>query len=137
MRVKNEVVGMEEKKIALIIKMLEKIVCATIVKRILCVIMLTFEIDKKIISEKLKLSSKSIKKYESMLHDSKIDELLIIKSNTRKSELQDYKEEILAELEVGEYKNLRQIQAMIEKKTGLKRSRQRINVFLKKTNIAL
>jgi len=128
---------MEEAKINRVMEMLEKILCITIVKRILCVILLAFEIDKNIIAEKLKLSSKSIKKYEAMLEEGRIDELMSIKSPNRKSELEEYKEEILTELEAGEYKNLRQIQAMIENKTGLKRSRQRINVFLKKTNIAL
>jgi len=127
---------MENTKINFVIKMLGKIVCITIVKRILCVILLAFEIEPNIIAEKLKLSKPSIKKYEKMLNEGQINELMTIKGNWRKSELEDYREEILSELEAGEYKNLRQIQVMIEKKTGLKRSRQRINVFLKKTNIA-
>ena len=117
------------------IKMLELKFCITLVKRIICVILLAFEVDKKIISEKLGLSERSIKKYNVMLENGLINELLSIKGNTRKSELEAYREEIFAELEAGEYKTLRQIKAMIERKTGLSRSRYRIGVFLKKTNI--
>ena len=123
---------MDKTKIKKVVKMLEKIVCTTIVKRILCVILLAFEIDRNIIAEKLELSLKSIKKYESMLENGQTDELLTIKNTSRKSELEGYKDEIFAELEAGDYKNLRQIQAMIERVTGLKRSRNRIGEFLKK-----
>jgi transposase len=118
------------------IKMLELKFCTTLVKRIICVILIAFEIDRTLISEKLKLSVKSIKKYENMLNKGLVEELLTIKGNSRKSELDDYKEEILSELELGEYKTLRQIAAMIKSKTGLVRSRHRINVFLKKTATA-
>jgi len=119
-----------------VIKMLEQRFCITLVKRIICVVLLAFEVDKSLIAEKLGLSERSIKKYDNMLKNGLINELMSIKGNSRKSELEDYKEEILAELEGGKYKTLRQIKAMIERKTGLNRSRYRIGVFLKKTNIA-
>jgi len=93
-------------------------------------------LEKSTIAEKLNLSLKSVNKYDNMLNDGMLSELLTIKGNTRKSELEDYREVIFTELESGEYKTLRQIKAMIEKKTGLKRSRYRISVFLKKTAIA-
>jgi transposase len=118
------------------IKMLEQKFCITLVKRIICVILLAFEVDKKIISEKLGLSERSIKKYNNMAESGSIEELLTIKGNTRKSELEEYREEIFAEHESGEYKTLRQIKAMTEAKTGLVRSRVRIGVFLKKTDTA-
>lgn len=126
----------DEEMIEKVVKMLEIKFCETLVKRIICVILLAFEIDKKIISEKLGLSERSIKKYGVMLERGEINELVTIKGNSRKSELEDYREKILGELESGEYKTLRQIKAMIEAKTGLVRSRYRISVFLKKTNIA-
>ena len=92
---------MDKTKIKKVVQMLEKIVCATIVKRILCVILLAFEIDRNIIAEKLELSLKSIKKYESMLENGQTNELLSIKSTKRKSELEEHKEKIFAELEAG------------------------------------
>lgn len=115
-----------------VIKMLEILFCTTIVKRIICVILLAFEVDKNIIAEKLNLSLKSVKKYNDMLNLGLLSELLSRKGNSRKSELEDYKDEIFTELEKGTYKNLRQISAMIERLTGIKRSRYRISVFLKK-----
>jgi transposase len=119
-----------------IIKMLELKFCKTLVKRIICVILIAFEVDTKIISEKLSISTRSIQKYELMLGNGLLNELVTIKGNSRKSELEDYREEIFGELEAGEYKTLRQIKTMIERKTGLVRSRYRISIFLKKTNTA-
>ena len=119
-----------------VIRILEQKFCITLVKRIICVILIAFEIDRKIIAEKCKISLKSVKKYEKMLREGKESEIIAIKGSSKKSELEDYKEGIFAELEAGEYKTLRQIKAMILEKTGLSRSRNSINIFLKKTNIA-
>ena len=119
-----------------IIKMLEQKFCITLVKRIVCIILLAVEIDKNTISEKLKLSMKSVKKYETMLNKDMLTEIISIKGSSRKSELEDYKDEIISELEAGEYKTLRQIKAMILTKFGLSRSRNSINLFLKKTDTA-
>lgn len=119
-----------------VIKMLEEKFCITLVKRIICVILLAFEIEKQTIAEKLDLSVKSVKKYDKMLERGQLSEILSIKGNSRKSELEDYKDEIFTELEAGEYKTLRQIKAMILAKFGLSRSRNSINLFLKKTDIA-
>lgn len=127
----------DETNIAKVMETLETIFCITIVKRIICVILIAFEVDKNIIAQKLSLSLKSVKKYNDILNSDKLNELLMIKGNSRKSELEDYKDVIFAELENGTYKNLRQIATMIEKLTGLKRSRYRISVFLKKTDIVL
>ena len=126
----------EESKINKVIRILEKKYCITLVKRIICVILIACEIDKNIIVEKVNISMKSVKKYESMLNNGMLCELISIKGNSRKSELEDYKEEIFAELEAGEYKTLRQIKAMIFSKFGLSRSRNSINIFLKKMGIA-
>jgi transposase len=49
----------------------------------------------------------------------------------RASELDDYREVIFAELDRGAYRTLREIAVMIEEKTGLKRSRNRIQIFLR------
>jgi len=119
-----------------IIKMLEEKFCITLVKRIICVILLALEIDKKTIAEKLSVSMKSVKKYEEMLKNDMLTEIMSIKGSSRVSELEDYKDGIIAELEAGEYKTLRQIKAMILTKFGLSRSRNSINLFLKKTATA-
>ena len=126
-----------ETNVAKVMKMLETVFCITIVKRIICVILIAFEVDKNVIAAKLGISLKSIKKYSDMLNSGQTTELLTIKGNSRKSELVDYKDIIFAELENGTYKNLRQISQMIEQLTGLKRSRYRISVFLKKMGFNL
>jgi hypothetical protein len=125
-----------ETKAEKVIKMLGEKYCITLVKRIVCIILAAFEIEKRVISEELKLSLKSIKKYEKMLNNGLPAELMTIKCSSKQSEPEDYRDEIFAEPEAGEYKTLRQIKAMILAKTGLDRSRNSINVFLKKTDIA-
>jgi transposase len=104
----------------------------TLVKRILCVMLLAFEVDAEKIRRELGLSYKSFKKYEAMLDSEGYEQLLDMGEHKRASELDDYKEVIFAELDGGAYRTLREISIMIEKKTGLQRSRNRIQIFLKK-----
>jgi transposase len=120
-----------------IYKLFEKFFTKTIIKRLLCAVLLAIGIDKQLISEKLGLSLKSIKKYDDLLHSEDYLKLAETVHSQRKSKLEDYKEVILTELEHRPYKTLREISVMIENLTGLKRSRYRISVFLKKIGIGL
>jgi transposase len=95
-------------------------------------ILIAFEIDAERIRRDLGLSYKSYKKYEAMLDSEEYNQLLHMGEHKKASELDDYKEVIFAELDSGAYRTLREIAIMIEQKTGLKRSRNRINIFLKK-----
>ena len=67
-----------------------------------------------------------------MLDTEEYQQLLHMGEHKKASELDDYKEVIFAELDSGAYRTLREIAIMIEQKTGLKRSRNRINIFLNK-----
>jgi len=104
----------------------------TIVKRILCAVLLAFEVDAEVIRRNLGLSDKSIRKYEAMLDSDEYEQLSHIGPRKRESELDDYKDAIFAELDSGVYRTLREIAVMIERKTGLRRSRNRIHIFLRK-----
>jgi transposase len=104
----------------------------TIIKRIVCIIGLFFGVDVKIIAEKTNLSLKSIRKYELIFKSDNYADITKPIPSNKKSELENYKGEILAELGKKPYKTLREIAVMIEKLTGLKRSRVRIREFLKK-----
>ena len=121
-----------EERIERAMNLLNEILCKTLVKRILCVILIAFEIDVERIRRDLGLSYKSYKKYEAMLDSEEYKQLLHMGEHKKASELDDYKDVIFAELDSGAYHTLREIAIMIEKKTGLKRSRNRINIFLKK-----
>jgi len=89
-------------------------------------------VDAEKICCELGLSQKSVKKYEAMLDSEDYGRLLHMGEHKRASDLDDYKEAIFKELDNGAYSTLREIAVMIEEKTGLKRSRNRIQIFLKK-----
>ena len=105
--------------------------CMTLVKRILCAVLLAFEVDPEKIRYELGLSDKSIKKYRDMLDSAGYDRLLHMGEHRRGSDLDNYKDVIFKELDSGAYRTLREIAVMIEKKTGLVRSRNRIHIFLR------
>jgi transposase len=119
-------------RIEKIMSLLSGFLCMTLVKRLLCAILLAFEVDTEKICHVLGLSYKSVKKYEAILDSGDYKQLLYIGKHSRASDLDDYKEVIFKELDSGAYCTLRKIAVMIEEKTGLKRSRNRIHVFLKK-----
>ena len=121
-----------EERIEKVMCLLRKFFCVTIMKRILCVILLAFGIDDGEIRRALGLSYKSFNKYKTLLDSDDYNQLLHMGEHRRSGELDDYREDIFAELDSGAYHTLREIVIMIEKKTGLKRSRNKINVFLRK-----
>jgi transposase len=114
-----------------VMDLLRRFFCVTLVKRILCVVLLSFDVDAEKIHHKLGLSYKSIKKYEATLDSDEYEQLLHMGEHKRPSELEDYTGIIFQELDSGAYRTLREIAIMIEKKTGLKRSRNRIHIFLR------
>ena len=114
-----------------VIVLLSRFMCLTLVKRIICAVLLAFEVDAERIRCELGLSYKSFKKYEAMLDSDEYEQLMQMGKHKRPSELDDYKEIIFQELDSGAYRTLREIAVMIEEKTGLKRSRNRIQIFLR------
>ena len=112
--------------------LLSRIFCLTVVKRILCVVLIAFEVDTERICQELGLSYKSLLKYRAMLDSEGYEQLLHMEKHTRANDLDDFKGLIFRELDSGAYRTLREIAVMIEKKTGLKRSRNRIQIFLRK-----
>jgi transposase len=119
-------------RIKKVLSLMSKFFCMTIIKRILCVVLIAFEVEDEAIRRGLGLSYKSFKKYKTKLDSDHYVELLQMGEHRRPNELDDYKGVIFAELDSGAYRTLREIAVMIEKKTGLKRSRNRIQIFLKK-----
>ena len=115
-----------------IIRLLSRFFCLTVIKRILCAVLLAFDVDADQICSGLGLSYKSFKKYKTMLDSEEYEQLLQMGEHKRPNDLDDYKGLIFEELDSGAYRTLREIAVMIEKKTGLKRSRNRIQIFLRK-----
>jgi len=95
-------------------------------------VLIAFEVDTERICQELGLSYKSLLKYRAMLDSEGYEQLLHMEKHTRANDLDDFKGLIFRELDSGAYRTLREIAVMIEKKTGLKRSRNRIQIFLRK-----
>jgi hypothetical protein len=102
-------------------------------KRLFCVLLLLFEIDRKIIVEKPGVSRLTVKKYGALTGSGNVQDIFADTVYRRKSGMEDFREEILAELDKKPARTLREAAAVIEEVCGLKRSLPQVMKFLKKT----
>jgi len=123
--------GKSGERVKKVIALLNRFICLTLVKRIICAVLLAFDVDGEKICRELGLSYKSFKKYKALLDSDEYEQLMEMGKHRRPSELEDYREIIFKELDSGAYRTLREIAVMIEKKTGVTRSRNRIQIFLR------
>jgi transposase len=103
-------------------------------KRLFCVLLLLFEIGRKIIAEKLGVSRLTVKKYGALIESGNIQAIFADTVYRRRSEMEDFREAIMAELDKKPARTLREAAAVIEKVCGLKRSLPQVMKFLKKTD---
>jgi hypothetical protein len=118
----DKLMGLAEKKIGILLT-----------KRLFCVLLILFEIDKKTIVEKLKVSRLSVKKYRELADAGNIEGIFADTVYRRRSEMEDWRDEIMAELDKKPARTLREAAAVIEEVSGLKRSLPQVMKFLKKT----
>jgi transposase len=118
----NEFITIAEEKIGILLA-----------KRLFCVLLLLFEIDRKIIVEKLGVSRATVKKYGALLEAGNIQDIFADTVYRRRSEMEDFREQIMAELDKKPARTLREAAAVIEEVSGLKRSLPQVMKFLKKT----
>jgi len=126
----------ESKNIEILIHIMSKTMGKRIIKQILCVILLIFEVDEMKIISGLNISSNTLKKYSNFLNNDRLSELFEDNLYRPKSELEDFREEIMAKLDENPAHTLREAAVVIEKLTGIKRSIPQVRNFLKKTDIA-
>jgi hypothetical protein len=91
-------------------------------KQILAVVLILFGVEKKRIIEGLGVSRFSIKRYGELIAGGNIEAIFEDRVYRQKSEMEDYKTGILAELEKAPPRTLREAAAAIERASGLKRS---------------
>jgi transposase len=106
-------------------------------KTLLCVLLLVFGVEKKTIIEKLGISRFSVKKYDEAIQGGNIRQLFCDNVYRRKSEMEDYRDEIMAELDKTPARTLREAAVIIERVSGLKRSLPQVMKFIKKTDTNL
>ena len=102
-------------------------------KRLFCVLLLLFEVDRKIIIEKLGVSRLTVKKYSALIGSGNMRDIFEDTVYRRRSEMEDFREQIMAELDKKPARTLREAAAVIEEVSGLKRSLPQVMKFLKKT----
>jgi len=125
----------ESKNIDTIIRVMSAFMGIRLIKQVLCTILLIFGVEKKRIIAKLKVSPNTVNKYENLLNSGRLSELFEDNLYRPKSKLEDYREEIMTELDKNPAHTLREAAVIIEKITGLKRSIPQVRNFLKKTVI--
>jgi hypothetical protein len=91
-------------------------------KRLFCVVLLLFEIDKNIIVEKLGVSLLTVKKYRALIGSGNVRDIFADTVYRRRSDREDFREAIMAELDKKPARTLREAAAVIEEVSGLKRS---------------
>jgi hypothetical protein len=101
-------------------------------KRLFRVLPLLFEIDRKIIVEKLGVFRLTVKKYSALIESGNIQGICVDTVYRGRSEMEDFREE-MAELDKKPARALREAAAVIERISGLRRSLPQVMKFLKKT----
>lgn len=122
-----------DKNMKILIGIIEPLLGVRLLKQVLCVILLIFDVEEKKIMERLNISYNTIKKYANLLQNDKLSELFIDNKYRPKSEMESYKVEILDALDKNPVHTLREAAVIIEQVTGLKRSLPQVREFLKKT----
>jgi hypothetical protein len=104
-----------------------------LVKRLFCVLLLLFEVDRKIIIEKRGVSRLTVKKYSALIESGNMQDIFADTVYRRRSGMEDFREEIMAELDRKPVRTLREAAAVVQEVSGLKRSLLQVMKFLKKT----
>lgn len=119
---------------AIIISFLSNFVPVTLAKRIVCIILLAAGVEDAKITEWTSYCDRSVRGVRKEMEDGKdISELLKIGGGGRKSKLEDYEDQIIAELECNNYHTRKQVADMIYNKFEITVSLSAVGRFLKKT----
>jgi hypothetical protein len=84
----NEFITIAEEKIGIILT-----------KRLFCILLLLFEIDRKVIVEKLGVSLTTVKKFGALIGSGNMRDIFADTVYRRRSEMEDFREQIMAELD--------------------------------------
>lgn len=117
-----------------VIEFLQLFLPATLAKRLVAILLLAIGIPVKNAVELTGLCEKSMWTLKKRIREASVRELMAIKSGSgRKAKSDGLGEQILSELESGNYHTRQQIADMIEEKYNVRMSRSSVGRFLKKT----
>ena len=115
-----------------VIEFLGMFMPSTLVKRLVCIVLLTVGIS---VEETARLSGfceKTVRTIKKKLESSEVDALFVISGGGRKSPLADFESAIIDEINQNAYYTKQQIADMIYEKHGIKVTPQAVGKFLKK-----
>ena len=116
-----------------VISFLSVFIHITLVKRILCLVLIAAGLDNKNICRLTGCGDSTIRKLKSDMRIKSISELLVIRGGGRKSKSAGIENEILNEIEKENYHTRQQIADMIKEKFNITMSVATVGRFLKKT----
>lgn len=116
-----------------VIEFLQLFLPATLAKRLVAILLLAIGVPVKNAVELTGLCEKSMWTLKKKIRENSVRELMVIKSGSgRKAKSDGLEEQILSELESGNYHTRQQIADMIEEKYHVRMSRSSVGRFLKK-----
>ena len=125
--------GESETILQTIISFLTMFIPVTLVKRILSLLFIAAGLDNDSICKLTGCGGSTIRKLRKDMREKSIPELLVVRGGGRKAKSVGIENEILSELENGNYHTHRQIADMIREKFGVTMSESAVGRFLKKT----
>ena len=122
-----------EKGYSIVLKFLEQYFGKRGARVVVCLILITFGIPHVEIQKKQGAALSTLRRYRKALEGGKIESLFVVADRKREqSELDSFEDKILDDFQVSPPATLREAQTRIEQITGLKRSLNRLNIWLKK-----
>ncbi len=118
---------------SVVIKLLERYFGKRGARVIVCLILMTFGITHTEIQNKQGAALSTLRRYRQAIDRDDIESLFVVAEREReRSKLDDFESKIMEEFDADPPKTLREAQTRIEQITGLKRSLNRLNIWLKK-----
>jgi len=118
---------------SIVAKLLERYFGKRGARVVVCLVLMVFGITHPEIQKKFGTALSTLRRYRGALADGNIEQLFVVSERERKrSELDDFENEILSDFNDNPPRTLREAQTRIETLTGLKRSLHRIDVWLQK-----
>ena len=101
-------------------------------KIIVCLVLMIYGIKNSEIKESFGMSYDALRKYRASLESGSVEHLFIKKGPRMRCELDEHSDVIMHDFEMNPPKTLKEAQERIIRLTGIKRSLNRIRIFLKK-----
>jgi transposase len=116
-----------------VMRFLQLLMCVTLVKRVVSMLLIAFGLPNKNVTELTGLCDKSVRTLRKSLENGEIDSLFSIGKGGRKRKLKDVESEIVEAVNSGSYHSQQEIADMVHERYGIRVTPNTISRLLKKT----